>query len=636
MSSSEFVMQIKAMMAGNATSELGKARAAADSAVGAFGDLQARLNGVTKALEKNGARAAALQGRLTAASAAGDGKGAAKLAEQLAKLRVAETDLRSQLDATTAELTQQATAASKAATEFAQLREETERVGIDGAKTADGLSKLPGPLGSASTLAKDLQESWKDLSTNLGTFGAAAAIGAVAVVALTAAIVVAAAKTAAWAVGLANARRNLSLTLEAMEGSSSAGAALGAVFSDVGKATGVSNDRLLELSRELRKAGVTAADMPSALKAIATSEAALQSTDGTAALIDSLKEGKTSAAAMAAEMEAKFGGVVAKRLLSLEGQSATLERNIGQLFGGLNIEPVLAGLSTLGGLLDANTASGRFLSRVFSGIFQPLLDGAAAAVPTVEAYILRAMIGAVNFGIQVKKTAAAFSFGDAKASLTELPGIIMLGEVAMATLKTSVFAVQTAILTVVAVVSAVSSAFAWLQSAGSTAWDGITSAFDTAKAKLQSFSLRDIGQAMIDGLVEGIQEGGVRVAEALSGVAGGAIAAARKTLRSNSPSRVFMEIGGDVTDGMAIGLDDGAADVRSSMEAVVEPTAAPTGGAPRAGGAALGGGTTSVTVEAIHIHGVKGAEELGPSIVLAIRQALAQATEELGGEPEPA
>jgi hypothetical protein len=630
-SSHEFVLQLKAMMAGNATSKLGKAKAAADAAVGAFNDVQAKLGGLSKALERNGAAAAALRTKLVAANNTGDARGAARLTAQLAKLKAAEVDLRGQLDATTAELAQQAQAASRAATEFASLRDATERVGVDGVKTADGLSKLPGPLGGVSTLAKELQEAWTDLSGNLGKFGAAAAIGAVAVVALTAAIAVAVVKTAAWAVGLANARRNLSLTLEAMAGSAEGGKALGGVLTDVSKATELGSDRLLDLSRELKNAGVSATDMPAALKAVALQEAALGDTSGTGALIDSLKEGKTSASAMAAEMEAKFGGVVAKRMLSLESQATTFQRQIGELFGGLNIEPFLEGLKTLVGLFDANTASGRLMSRVFSGIFQPLLDGATGAIPTIEAYILRAMIAAVNFGIQVKRTAASFSFGEGEASLTRLPGLIYVGEAAMATLRTTAMVVQGSILMVVAVVSALSSAFAWLQSAGSTAWDGIKTTFDEVKAKFEGFSLSQVASDMIAGLVEGITTGATAVAEALSGVVDGAINAAKAKLGIKSPSKVFMEIGRNTTEGMSMGLDDGADDVRSSMQAVVEPPAALPAGPSRSGKL---GGSTTINVEAINIHGVKGAEELGDRIVGAIRQAIAQATEELGGDME--
>ncbi len=629
MAGSEFVMQLKAQMSGNATSELGKAKAAADSAIGSFQSLEAKLNGAQKALERNGTAAAALQTKLAKATQVGDTKGIEKINAQITKLKGAETALRATIDATNAELTQQAAVASKAATQFAELEAETSKVGINGVKTADGLSKLPGPLGGAANMAKGLQESWQDLSANLGKTGAVAAIAAVAIVAVTVAIAAAIIKTTAWAVGLANAKRNLSLTLEAMEGSTAAGGKLGAAFTDVSKATGLGAERLLDITRELKKAGVAGEDLPKALRAIATQEAALQSTDGTAALIDQLKEGKTSATAMAAEMDAQFGGVVSKRMLSLEAQADTFGRNVGSMFGGLNIEPLLLGMSRLIGLLDTNTASGRMLQRVFEGLFQPIVDGVALAAVAFEAWVLKAAIGAYKVAIALKQVKKDADF--------EVPGLTKIttsgpaAELVLFALSSAATGLAIGLAVVAFAVTNVVTIFQVLAATQTAVWDAIGAGIAAVTGKISGVGkgVSELGTAMMDGLAAGITAGGDKVIAALGGVVGQAIVSAKNKLDSKSPSKVFMAIGGDVTDGLTIGLDKGSEDVSDSMEAVVEPPTVEPGGVVRS--LKGGGGGFKVENFSVTINGVTDADQIAPKLVDAMKRLIEQAGEELGG-----
>lgn len=73
------------------------------------------------------------------------------------------------------------------------------------------------------------------------------------------------------------------------------------------------------------------------------------------------------------------------------------------------------------------------------------------------------------------------------------------------------------------------------------------------------------GRSIIDGLVQGIQEVGHRIGDALTGIVNGAIDWVRNLLGINSPSRVFREIGRYCMDGMAIGIEkNGQTPIRSA------------------------------------------------------------------------
>ena len=79
---------------------------------------------------------------------------------------------------------------------------------------------------------------------------------------------------------------------------------------------------------------------------------------------------------------------------------------------------------------------------------------------------------------------------------------------------------------------------------------------------------------MINGLVNGLLTAGPQVLAAITGVANGAITAAKKALGIKSPSKVFASIGENTAAGMAVGVDSGAEDTQSAIESMVAPPAA--------------------------------------------------------------
>jgi hypothetical protein len=607
-SGTTFLVDIQARLSGSGASELQKLQQAAQSAIKGYAELERASAQTQSALDRLGASTSTLKSQMQSAMEAGDSGKFWQLAGKLNETEARAGALRSKLAGLSSQMQAQAAAATAAVeavdrynAELKQTSQVTEQATGDTIKASDGVSKLPGPLSRVGGALKEAQEAWQDLSGSLGKFKASAIVAGAAAVALVAILAAGAVKLGAWAIGVADARRNLGLTLEAMTGSESAGAALRSTFDDVSKSTGATSERLLELTRDLKAAGVGAADMPDALKAIALQETALGDSSGTAALVDRLKSGATSAADLKAEMEGAFGGVVQKRMLSLGEQSKTLTRNLEGLFGGANIDGFLEGLARMVALLDGSTESGQALRALFGGLFQPLLDGAGGAFVSIERGILMAQIGALKLGIAVKTAAKEFGFD--LGSLTEVPGLGAVGEALMWTLAISVGAVAAAIGVVIAAAAALGAAWDGMAKGATAAWNGLTSGVRTAIDAIKAIDLAEVGKAMIDGLIKGIEQGAGALVASLTGVVGQGVAAAKSALEIKSPSRVFAELGEYTGEGYAMGVEDTAPQVSGAFDSLMTPPE------PQEGGGRAASASGPVGPITINIHGVQGIED---------------------------
>jgi phage-related protein len=80
---------------------------------------------------------------------------------------------------------------------------------------------------------------------------------------------------------------------------------------------------------------------------------------------------------------------------------------------------------------------------------------------------------------------------------------------------------------------------------------------------------RELGSAIINGIVTGLQNGAAAVAQAAGNAARAALDAAKGLLGIQSPSKAFMEVGRDVTRGMAKGITDGTARVETAIDHMV-------------------------------------------------------------------
>jgi hypothetical protein len=482
-------------------------------------------------------------------------------------------------------------------------------------KLTGALGDLGGPLGSVGQRVLGPIKGFVELSETFGKSTAATiamvagvALIAAAVVALSAALIVGVASLAKWGVTLADQARSAQLASEAFAATSEEAAASVPVWNQVTSETGVTSDRLKDLTKSLKGAKVSAADMPKALLAVAKAEAALGQ-GGADEFIESLKTAKSSVTDVANEVESKFGGIVARKMLGLEAQGARLQNNLSKTFGGLDIDPLLEGLSLLVGLFDENTASGKALKFLFESIFQPIIDAIAKAMPLIEGLFLGFMIGAMKVYIALQPTIkaigeflgfddetsadtfrtmwkigeyVAYAFAALLAVLIVVAGVIAGVVVAaiaavVVVINVVIMAVQGWILIVqalwsiaVAAFDAISNAaavaFGAVAAVGKAAWDALTSVFN---------NISQLGLQIMQGLAQGIADGAGAVVGAITGAVKGAINAAKSLLGIASPSKLFADIGGFTSEGFALGVEAEAPQAQDAMTAMVTPPEVP-------------------------------------------------------------
>lgn len=459
-----------------------------------------------------------------------------------------------------------------------------------------------------SPLVKKFGDLGDALSTSKGQMivlaGATAGV-VVGVLAITAAVVAGTVAIAAWGISLASAKREAEITEEAVAALHPELAALSPAFAAISAETGASAQDLRAWKKQLDSAKVAADDIPESLRAMALQEAALGK-GGSAEFLENLKDTKRAAKDVAKEVNSKLGGLVAKRMMGLDAQSAKLKKNFGDLFSGLDIDPVLEGFRVLVDLFDKSTASGQAMQFLFETVFQPIIDQAKNAAYVVEAFVLGFLIGMTKLYIALKPAIKAVSefFGFEDTSLADVLAIatkageyaafVFVGFVAalaavgiaIGVVVAAAIAIQVAIYAVIAAAVAL---VGYLVGATISAFMAVWDYMKGLGAQMMQF-----GTDMIMGLVNGIKNSAGAVVTAITGAVGGAITAAKKALGIASPSKVFADIGGYTTEGFAEGVDDSAGMAQDAMAAMVEPPdAGAVGFSALAGGAASGGAAAS-------------------------------------------
>lgn len=480
------------------------------------------------------------------------------------------------------------------------------------------LGQLPGPLGSLGrgfAVGEAAEEKFA------GRFGADAGLAvklglgiagvtAVALV-LTAALVVGAVKVAAYGISLADAARSAGLTQEAVEATTPAIAAMHGELAGLSKTTGQTVPALDALAKQLLDAGVSSDRLEGSLQAAALAETALgkggsaqyvalekaasdaQQAVAEAAhksggavskeLTDKLTGARAAADAFANTAQTKLGGIVARQLQGLSAQSDRLQSNLAGTFGGLDIDPVLAGVGKLVGLFDKSSESGRALKFLFEALFQPLIDQADTAATAVEAFILGVEIGAVKLYIVLKPTIKAIEdflglddpslalnfktitkIGEALAPVL-IAIAAVVGGVLLAALVTMGVVIGAQVAIWYGIVKAVEITLGVLGAMKDFVTGAFTGAWHAVTAFLESISLSDIGRNLIMGFVSGITGSIGAVVSAVRNAMGEAISAAKSVLGIASPSKVFAGLADHTTDGYTNTLDDNAGEVQGSM-----------------------------------------------------------------------
>ena len=487
------------------------------------------------------------------------------------------------------------------------------------------LGDVGGPVGELGERLLYPVQAFVDLNEQFGMAAAASTVAVVGITAVVAVLAVLAAAAAAavgavavLAVKLADTRRSAALASEALAQVHPELNAVSGQMSALERTTGQTRAQLEQLAIKLKAAGVSAADLPTALKAAAQAEAALGQ-GGADQFIEDLKKGKSTVDEFASNMQTKFGGIVERKMLGIEAQTERLRSNLGALFGSLNIEPVLKGLRTLVSMFDEGTVVARAIKAVFEGIFQPLIDQAQNAAYVVEAFVLGVAIALTKVYIAIKPAiqyitdlfgidTSGWELEDVLANVTKAAEYLTYGILAVV----AVFAVVgAAIGAVVVVVAAVGLAFTAFQVAvvaavlavvAGVVWlavqigqafatalqavtDGVvwivsslaglvTGAADAANGMIEyltGIDLMQIGSDMIAGLANGISAGAGRVIAAITGVAQGAINTAKSILGIASPSKVFAaEVGEQIPAGQAEGIEAGAPEVQKAVDGLAE------------------------------------------------------------------
>jgi hypothetical protein len=528
-----------------------------------------------KAVEKIGIAADAQRGKLAAAMNTGDERGAERAAAALQKLVARQAEAAAKADVATSAMKDEAAALDKlkaaatgaSATQSKLAKDlEAAKKSAEAVKSATGAAagsgdvgkigsafgKLGGPLGSVGQKAADATEGFQHMAEAVGSAGPYVAL-AVVIVALTTAIAAATIAAAVWAVKLSDGARSARLLSAGIAGSADGGWELEESIKALSKRVPQTRDELRSMAADLAKTGLKGDDLAKALEDSAEKAATL-----------------------------KWGPEFAKQTKSLGKLSERFSNNLSDLFGRLDIEPLLDGLSKLVDLFDSGSVTGKVMRDVFESLFQPLIDGVANVIPKVIAGFIQVQIWILKALIAIKP------FGSEIMFVAEAVGTLLVTSIAM-------FAAGIAL--AVAIVTAAVAAIALLVQGVIWLWDALTNANKAVGEFFANLSFKDIGTNLIAGLVEGIAGGAGSVIKALTGVVGGAVDAAKSALGIASPSKVFAEIGMNTAEGMAVGVEDGTGAVAGALETMVEPPSA-DGAAPAASASGGGGGIYHITIQA--------------------------------------
>lgn len=490
------------------------------------------------------------------------------------------------------------------------------------AKVQAALTQTGGPLGMFAGRIVGAAKASDELTGALGAsraqmiMGITLAVGmTAAVVALTVALVAGGIALTAWAIKQADAARATNLTREALSTLHPEFAKL--PIDDLVSSTGLAEDRIYAMAESLRAAKVGAKALPDALRAAATAEAALGQ-DGVALLQKRMAKTGQSVKATAKTIEQQFGGIVQRKMLGLDAQSARLERNLRGLFEGVDIEPVLRGMSILIGLFDETTATGKALKFLIGGIFDPLFENGERAAQVVEAFALGVAIQLVNLYILAKplirKIKDLFGLDDGDAAFAK--GLDM-AEIAGRALAVTAVILTAALVTLGGTLLLLTAAPVAVVAAFMALGYGIAAGIDWAIGKLgeladwfRNASWGDIAKEMIAGFVNSLLGGAPMIINAVTGVFSDAVDAAKRVLGIHSPSKVTGEIADNTADGFINQMDRRAPEAHAALESAVAPQISKGSAADRGiGGSGTRRGRPLFENNTFNFYGVRDAED---------------------------
>lgn len=516
-------------------------------------------------------------------------------AESMAALGTRLTDVGSSSTKTVDAVKAAETEISKFSKTVEASNDNAKESGVNLRALHRSLGELGGPLGAAGAKVTGLGHAWETLQEQLGSEAgfAVAALGIAALVAGVIALGVEVGKSivqfTVWAVKLADtADTNLRLA-QGIARSVAGGTKLNASIDALTKKVPLSREELTQMADKLAKTGLRGDALSTALDKVAIKAATL-----------------------------KFGPDFAKKMLSLDNQSKTLQANIAGLFSGLHIEALEEAFSKVVELFDSTTVTGKGIKVVFESLFQPLIDGATAFVPKLIGAFIQLEIWIFKFLIFIKPFESKILLvGKAFAILAAvILGVVVLAFAALFAFMVAFTApIAAAVFLIYELIKALWGVATSIYDGAGQALNFFSDLFASVRNFLSSFSLADIGAKLIQGLVDGIKNAGAAVVSSVENVVGDAVTAAKKKLGIASPSKIGVEIGENFGGAVAGGLDNTSGAVQSAMASVVSPpTALESVGDVKAGAqknppAPKSGDAANLSGAIFNFYGVQGAED---------------------------
>lgn len=492
---------------------------------------------------------------------------------------------------------------------------------------------LPGPVGNIASQFQALKGMLAGGAIALGV----AAI-ALAVVALTAATVAAVAALFRYGLAQGNARRSELLRIEGLTkmrnwyGFAAGNAKEMQLSIDkVSASSALGRDKVAGYSDQLYKAGLRGENLAAALEA-ATIKASVQGDAAAGAFVGwaaGANLAGQSVKKLADDVKARLGGIAARQMLDLDVQSQKLHESFSALFNALDFEPVLVALKGVTALFSQSTYSGQALKTIVTVMFKPMIAAVEYLGPLVKRFFQGIIIGALLVTIAVLKVRNWFrkTFGDSEV----LKGI----DLTFAALKLGVLVVAgivAAFAGLLVIVTAILAPFAAFAA-------GLYAVYFAGKQVFDAFAIipwKQLGTALIDGIVNGVKNGASRVIAAVTKLGGDAWEAFRSKLGIASPSKAFAKLGLALPQGITAGVRAGTPAAQRAVANIVDAPRIPSGAAAPASApmSASQQKTITITVGDINITAGDGKPE---SIAADIKRELLRVLEgvaiEMGASP---
>jgi hypothetical protein len=464
------------------------------------------------------------------------------------------------------------------------LKEAEEKV-LPFGKQVSGLARPLNQISKALGFHTGLGADLKGLGAAFNNPQILMAVLAIGAVVAAVAFVAAAGAAAVYAIHLADAARSNRIYLEAVEGSAEGGKMLGDTIKKLSNDLPLAKEKIQALGVSMVQSGLADDDLTRGMHAAATAASVLgdaageklksvleRNADATGAMKgkfkataddfkasgielddvanalasnlgvtfkqaeDALKQGRVSMAdgtkAIDDAVSNKLGGAAAQLNNSLDAIGKRAKDNFEDLFSGADIEPLLQGLSDAVELLSASSVEGQALREMIAGI----------------------MSGFSEF--------LALATGGSAESFTDYIDDIIIGMLA------------------------VEVAFYTAKIAVKKFFQDPIGSIEKFEAKLEA-----IGQNMMTSLAGAITKNGGKVSDAITGVVGDALTAAKVLLGIKSPSKVFEAMGVNTVAGYAQGVEKESPRAERAVERMVAVPASASGSAPQRASVAAPGVT---------------------------------------------